>query len=111
MIADLLTMDHKAFKEKWKIKRQIISHLKSDPLYKSRIPGNTHPKKVVKENPIRRTRGSSPSIEQVAEALRRSNNGQLPPFPEFNDSWSFMVQEKWLEVYQVLKGLEPGVKQ
>ena len=32
-------------------------------------------------------------------------NDQLPPFPAFNDSWPFIVQEKWLEVYQELKKL------
>jgi hypothetical protein len=26
----------------------------------------------------------------------------MPQFPEFNDSWPFPVQIKWLEVYEAL---------
>ena len=34
---------------------------------------------------------------------------QLPPFPAFDNSWPFRVQEKWLEVYQALREQEKAL--
>ena len=108
MIADLLVMDKDAFKEKWKVKRQIISQLKRDPLYTEVSPGNSSSKESNrKARPVGSGTGSF--IQEVSEALGKLEKDQLPPFPSFNESWSFMVQEKWLEVYLELRAMEKGV--
>jgi len=155
MIEDLITMENAAFKEKWKVKRQIVSHLKGDKLYKSRVatevstemrtvkkthkaqapkckscefylvhdeqswctgerckhryPGAIRPPyrpAAVKQSNRKSERYEPrPDIQSVAEVLKKAKF-QLPPFPEFNDSWPFIVQERWLEIYLKLRELE-----
>jgi hypothetical protein len=40
--------------------------------------------------------------------ITTTTNGLLPPFPAFNDSWPFLVQEKWLEVHLEMRKLGGG---
>ena len=96
MIEDLITMDYDAFLEKWKIKRQIVSHLKSDKLYKSRV-GQT-------ELPVKMERKENKLLSLGTFTCEAAS--ELPAFPPFNEQWSDYVKTNWFETYQALKGLE-----
>jgi len=132
MIEDLITMDIDDFYKKWPIKRQVLSHLKSDKLYKSRVGVGELPVKEKKEP--KSSKAKSPkSPKSPPEPLEKlpfklkvisAENkllslgtftveaaSELPAFPSLNDSWPFIVQEKWLEVYLQLRKLELEKKQ
>lgn len=91
MIADLLTMSEAGFQEKWQVKRQIISHLKSDPLYKKA-------KEKTKEEP--------PLVPQFRPARDPLTFPLVSLFPAFDASWPTEVQVKWLEGFLELCRLE-----
>jgi len=129
MIEDLISMGYAAFLEKWKVKRQIVSHLKSDELYKSRVGLGELPVKKKKEpkSPKAKSPKSPPEpLEKLPfnlKVISAENKllslgtftveaaSELPAFPSFNDSWPFPVQEKWFEVYLDLRKLELEKKQ
>ena len=102
MIEDLLAMGYDAFLEKWKVKRQIVSHLKSDELYKRSV-GAEKPRA---KKPKSHNHKGPPSLEAVVGALKEKGINHLPAFPEFNEQWSDYVKTNWFETYQALKGLE-----
>ena len=132
MIEDLITMGYDAFMEKWKVKWQIVSHLKSDELYKSRV--GLGELSVKKEKDPKSSKAKSPKspksppeplgelpfkIKVISAEDKLISLGtftveaasELPAFPSFNDSWPFPVQEKWLEVYLQIRKLELEKKQ
>ena len=129
MIEDLITMDYDAFLEKWKVKRQIVSHLKSDELYKSRVGLGELPAKKGKEPKSSKAKSPKSPPEPLGElpfkikVISAENKllslgtftveaaSELPAFPSFNNSWPFPVQEKWFEVYLDLRKLELENKQ
>jgi hypothetical protein len=101
MIEDLITMGYDAFLEKWKVKRQIISHLKSDKLYKSKVPAE-----IPRAEKTNHCHKGPPSLEAVVEGLKPKRTKELPEFPEFNEQWTELVKVKWIEAYQALKEVE-----
>jgi len=129
MIEDLITMGYDAFLEKWKVKRQIVSHLKSDELYKSRVGLGELPVKKKKEPKSSKAKSPKSPPEPLEKlpfnlkVISAENKllslgtftveaaSELPAFPSFNDSWPFPVQEKWFEVYLDLRKLELEKKQ
>ena len=97
MIEDLISMGNTAFLEKWKVHSSIISHLKSDKLYK--IREGTLPKPPPERKPRRKSVGyglaAAIPIEPVTGSL-------LPAFPPFSDKWTEMVQLRWFDTYRAL---------
>lgn len=80
MIKDLLAMGKDAFLERWKVKPQLISHLKADKLYKklAQAPGAKAPKP------------------------KPPSGDKLPQLPPWSNDWSPEVQVRWLAVYEKL---------
>jgi len=117
MIEDLLTMDIDAFYKKWPIKRQVLSHLKSDILYRKRIAGREatqelkkgegepRQKKVKHHSRLKKGR---PSIEDVSDALKKAEVDKLPPFPEWApEKWaSSEIAIQWLRTYEALQAMQ-----
>ena len=114
MIEDLLTMGQEAFRKKWPIKRQIFSHLKSDPLYKGRISPAEGVKDVKKRGPKPKkdrpqgTKRGSPAIEDVVAALKKGEADKLPPFPEWApEKWvSSEIAVQWLRTFEAIQGMQ-----
>ena len=124
MIEDLITMGNDAFLEKWKVKRQIVSHLKSDDLYKSRVAQTEVPAKrgrKPKHSEVESPKSPPEPLEKMPFKLKviSAENkllslgtltveaaSELPAFPEFNEQWSDYVKTNWFETYQALKELE-----
>lgn len=77
MVRDLIAHGKDFVVNKWRIKPQVIGHLKRLPEYKEAYPGR-------------------PKV---------SPNG-IPPLPAFQDKWAPEVQVKWLEVYEKVTGLK-----
>ena len=118
MIEDLLTMDYAAFQEKWKVKGQLVSHLKGDKLYKSRIspaetaakptkPAKSSNKRGKKSIPKPESHQRPPSMEEVTEAAKKGSGGRLPRFPDWApDKWvSDEIAVQWLKTYETLDRL------
>lgn len=91
MIADLLALDKAAFLKKWPVKYQLVSHLKSDDLYKKA-------QEKTKEEP--------PLVPQFRPARDPLTSPMVSFFPPFDSSWVAEVQVKWLEVFLELSRLE-----
>ena len=112
MIEDLTTMGYDAFLEKWKVKRQIVSHLKSDKLYKSRVAKAEVPAEMGRKSKHSEVESPKPAPAQTKLNLEylgtyevQEDKG-MPDFPAFNEGWSDYVKVNWFETYQALKELE-----
>ena len=115
MIEDLIALGKEACQEKWGLKRQHISHLKSDDLYKravaegrvqSPVPqgkAKAESKKRTSVVPIRVTKKSQVvEVEVPLPAAKGDREGCLPEFPAFDSTWSMLTQIEWLRTYREL---------
>lgn len=81
MINDLLANGPEAVEKKWRVKPQMIGHLRLHPHYLKNLKGPTE------DTPVR--------------PMKKTTEKQgLPPLPSFNDNWSSEVQVKWLTVWE-----------
>jgi len=115
MIEDLISLGNTAFLKKWKVKRQTVSHLKSDKLYLKMVGQEesvASPTKTTKA-PTKRGKKRLPkpeshqkpsSIEDVTEAAKKGNGGQLPRFPDWApEKWATSeIAVQWLKTYEAL---------
>jgi hypothetical protein len=83
MIQDLISYGKDSFLQLWKVKPQIISHLKSDKLYKKLLDQMKTP--------------SPPSPE-----LQKALVDRLPALPPWSENWAPEVQVRWLDIYEKL---------
>lgn len=82
IIADLLHLGKSATRGKW------------------RIPKGTLPRLIEKWlTPEQKATVNSIGLEPTTQL---AENGRLPAFPEFSNSWEAPVQVKWLEIYEKL---------
>jgi len=88
IIYDLFAMGRYATRDKWGIPKGTLVHLE----YRWLTREQRH--KLTTEEPI--------NPPQFPASRPPSENGHLPHFPQFSDSWDPAVQLKWLEVYQNL---------
>lgn len=87
MIADLKQMSREEFLDKWKVSRQTISHLKSDPAFTFSHPAPLSSRRL--------------TVSPIKAAVPIAGDG-LPPLPAFSDSWPEAVQIRWLGTYEAL---------
>ena len=107
ILRDYQNLKLKEFYAKWHMSSTAWRKLKVSWRVLSKVPKSpTQLRKTIPK--VSTDQLPPPDITSLAAALTR--DGHLPPFPPFNDSWPFKVQEKWLEVYPELKKLELGVK-
>lgn len=109
MIEDLIALGNQAFLEKWKVHGSIISHLKSDPLYKSKQDGKAPADKQPEhDTKLPKNDTGKPSLATKVEksdhlvslgTFKVEVANELPDFPAFNPKWKKQVQLKWLEIY------------
>ena len=88
ILRDYQNLKLKEFYAKWHMSSAIWTKLKGSWRVLSKVPRK--------------------STTQLRKTISKVSTDQLPPFPAFNDSWPFTVQEKWLEVYQALEGGKDG---
>ena len=112
MIEDPIIMENAAFMEKWKVNRQIISHLKSDKLYLERVaPAETLGVRVSKSKHSGKRSKSHSSKKQVVPHPvweERGEVDQLPPLPAWApEKWvSGEIAVQWLKTYEILYRLQ-----
>lgn len=97
IVADFLAIGRKATCEKWGIPRGgTLITLEKRWLTPEQRQGLNNRKR--KRRKIKTARA------EVARAAtpKAPDNGKLPAFPAFSDSWPMMVQIKWLETYENL---------
>jgi len=78
MVRDLIAHGSDFVVKKWKIKPQLIGHLKRSSEYKEAYP---------------------PGAPPPARGAKAGSNG-IPPLPPWSDSWKPEVQVKWLEIWE-----------
>ncbi len=112
MIEDLISLGVPGFLEKWKVKRQIISHLKSDELYKSKVvPAERLGEKQAEGPPA--VKGSlkpkrkRPGTAEIDGPGKKAEGNHLPLFPDWSpEKWTGEIMVQWLKTYEALRELE-----
>lgn len=92
VLADLARLGYGATMKRWRISPGVLTVLRGTRGSKGKsiqTKASTSPK-------------DEPGATRKSEKVTEGANG-LPAFPEFNDSWPFIVQEKWLSSYVELR--------
>ena len=107
MIEDFIVLGKEAFMEKWHVKVQLISHLKSDDLYKRAVAEGRVQAPVPQRKPRAESKKRTSAVparvtkEKDLPAVKR-DIGCLPEFPAFDSTWPMLTQIEWLQTYRAL---------
>ena len=89
LIEELLGLGEVAFREKYPIPRQLLSHLKSDKHYK----------KLVEKTPPAPAAGPKAAKAKPGR-LKADKGGVRPQLPEWSNTWPPETQVAWLKIFE-----------